>query len=602
MTRSSTVLRTATRALTLLAAGTPVLSQSTTRLSLGPMGVEGNGNSRTVSVSADGTAAVFGSTASNLVFDDTNASDDVFVHDRTEGITTRISVSSGGAQADGGSYTPAISADGRFIAFHSFAQNLVAGDTNGAADVFVHDRMTATTVRASLSSAGAEGNGDSLFASISADGRYVAFQSQASDLVPGDANGHQDIFVRDLQTGTTVLASLSTGGAQGDGDCFSAVLSADGGILLFDSRATNLVPGDLNLASDVFVRDLAGSTTSRISVSSTGVGGNASSFAGALSADGRYAAFASQSSNLAPFDGNSAFDVFLHDRLAATTARLSTAKSGRSGNGDSFTPSISANGRFVTFQSVASNLIAGDTDGTADIFLWTRGPGGLSRVSVGANGLQADSYSAGPSISADGREIAFYSDATNLAPDDTNGFLDVFVHDLECSGVDPAVHYCFGDGSEGACPCANGAGQGRGCPNSANPDGARFRAAGSTGANSVTGADSIVLCAEGVPDTATVMLFQSSAHIPPSPLGDGLRCTGGSLRNLATKSAVGGAIVYPGPGDPSVAERSENLGDPILGSGGTRYYQALYRDTDPDFCPAPQGGMINATNGLILVW
>ena len=239
-----------------LAATSPGLvgSAKTKRVSLSSAGAEGNRGSSFPSISADGHFVAFESSASNLVGGDTNDFGDVFVRNRWSGKTKRVSVSSAGAQGNLGSARASISAGGRFVAFEAAAWNLVGGDTNGESDVFVRDRRTGKTRRVSVSSAGAEGNGGSSRASISADGRFVAFYSFASNLVGGDTNGSFDVFVRNRWTGKTKRVSVSSAGAEGNNDSFSPSISADGRFVAFHSFASNLVGGDTNGFGDVFVR------------------------------------------------------------------------------------------------------------------------------------------------------------------------------------------------------------------------------------------------------------------------------------------------------------------------------------------------------------
>src|SRR5207249_2543647 len=224
-------------------------------------GTQGNAASAGAALSADGRFVAFHSTATNLVAGDTNGKTDVFVHDRQTGITERVSVASDGTQGNNASSYPALSADGRLVAFQSDATNLVAGDTNGATDVFVHDRQTGTTERVSVSSGGTEGNGFSAAPALSADGRFVAFHNTATNLVAGDTNGKTDVFVHDRQTGTTERVSVASDGTQGNGPSSGAALSADGGLVAFHGTATNLVAGDTSGTYDVFVHDRPVSTT-----------------------------------------------------------------------------------------------------------------------------------------------------------------------------------------------------------------------------------------------------------------------------------------------------------------------------------------------------
>jgi hypothetical protein len=225
-----------------------------------------------------------------------------------------VSVDSAGAQGNGYCYSCSISADGRTAAFESYSSNLVAGDTNGLSDVFVRDRLNATTERVSLDSAGAQGNGDSYASLISADGRYAVFASYATDLVTGDTNGFQDVFVRDRQSGTTERVSVDSAGAQGDGASFPAAITPDGRYVALQSYASNLVTGDTNGFGDVFLRDRQSGTTELVSVDSAGAQGNADSFFPSISTDGRTVAFYSSATNFVTGDTNGTYDAFVRDR------------------------------------------------------------------------------------------------------------------------------------------------------------------------------------------------------------------------------------------------------------------------------------------------
>ncbi|HXQ32463.1 MAG TPA: hypothetical protein VN843_00440, partial [Anaerolineales bacterium] len=235
---------------------TPISSGNTTRVSVHSIGTEANSLSTNPSISADGRYITFISFATNLVSGDTNSTWDVFVHDLQTGTTMRVSVDSSGVDGNGFSGGPSISGDGRFVAFQSSATNLVTGDTNEKVDIFVHDMQTGTTERVSVHSSGVEGDSLSDGSSISADGRYVAFNSQATNLVPGDTNGTIDVFVHDRQTGTTTRVSVHSSGTQADGNGSSASsISGDGRYITFISDATNLVANDTNARGDIFVHD-----------------------------------------------------------------------------------------------------------------------------------------------------------------------------------------------------------------------------------------------------------------------------------------------------------------------------------------------------------
>jgi hypothetical protein len=416
-----------TTGMAFIVASSPRWPGQTIRASVSSSGLQGNHVSVNPVLSTDGRYVVFQSGASNLIAGDTNGVHDVFIRDRETGQSSRVSVASNGAQANGESVVPALSADGRYVAFRSFASNLVAGDTNGALDVFVHDRQTGQTTRVSVASDGTQGNGSSFDPVLSADGRFVAFYSFASNLVPGDTNGRADAFLFDRETSQLSRISVASDGTQGDGDSAVSGLSADGRYAVFYSRATNLVANDTNAEYDVFLHDSQTRTTTRVSVGSDGSQGNSGSDSPAISADGRYVAFRSLASNLVAGDGNNLMDVFVHDRQTGATTRVSQDDSGQVGNGSSDFPSMSADGRYVTFQSMASNLVASDTNATTDSFVYDRVTGKTRRISVSGVGAQSNDQSPRPVLSADGRFIAFSSGASNLVAADTNSWFDSFV-------------------------------------------------------------------------------------------------------------------------------------------------------------------------------
>ena len=403
-----------------------------TRVSVDSAGNQAIGDSEIPSISADGRFVAFTSDATNLVPGDTNSTDDIFVRDLLTNIITRVSVNSAGNQGNALSVLPSISGNGRFVAFASNASNLVPGDTNGRADIFVRDLLTNITTRVSVDSAGNQGNGISysLLSSISADGRFVTFASNASNLVAGDTNNSGDIFVRDLLTNTTTPVSVDSAGNQGNGISEFPSLSADGRFVAFASNASNLVPGDTNNSRDTFVRDLLTNTTTRVSVDSAGIQGNDSSNLPSISADGRFVAFVSGATNLVPGDTNNRGDIFVRDLLTNTTTCVSVDSAGNPGNDSSLYSSISADGRFVVFESDAFNLVRGDTNNSTDIFVRDLSTNTTTRVSVSGGGNQGNGESYSPSISANGQKVAFSSKASNLVPGDTNNGSDLFIVDL----------------------------------------------------------------------------------------------------------------------------------------------------------------------------
>ncbi|WP_157640283.1 choice-of-anchor Q domain-containing protein [Lamprocystis purpurea] len=368
-----------------------------------------------------------------------------------EGVTERVSLDSNGAQGNqGGTEFPAISADGRFVAFKAQSSNLVPDDTNDAHDVFIRDRETGTTERISLDSNGVQGNNSSSYAAISADGQFVAFASYASNLVPGDTNAAEDVFVRDRKAGTTERVSLDSNGVQGNssstyGD--KIAISADGRFVVFTSAASNLVSGDTNAADDIFVHDRETATTERVSLDSNGVQANDWSWSPAISSDGRFVAFASIADNLASNDTNRATDAFVHDRNTGATERVSLESNGVQANDSSRSPAISSDGRFVAFTSAASNLVSGDTNAADDVFVHDRETARTERVSLDSSGVQGNGTSSYPTISADGQFVAFASSASNLVPKD-NDIEDVFVHDRETGRTERVSTDTCGDSGQ----------------------------------------------------------------------------------------------------------------------------------------------------------
>ncbi len=400
-------------------------------VSVDSAGNQANGFSTQLAISADGRFITFVSVATNLAPGDTNDENDIFIHDRQTGITERVSVDSAGNQADGSSDAPAISANGRFVTFVSTASNLVPADINGETDILVHNRQTGITERVSIDSAGNQADGSSEGPAISADGRFVAFVSAASNLVPSDTNRESDVFVHDRQTRATERVSVDSAGSQADGSSAAPAISPDGRFVAFESKAGNLVPGDTNGESDIFIHDRETGITQRVSVDSAGSQADGSNDAPAISADGRFVAFESKASNLVPRDFNRRQDVFVHDLQTGTTERVSVDSTGNQASGPTDAPAISADGRFVAFQAGHANLVPGDTNRRQDVFVHDRQTGITEQVSVDGAGYQGNDHSGLPSISGDGRFIAFWSLASNLVSGDTSLSQDVFVHGWE---------------------------------------------------------------------------------------------------------------------------------------------------------------------------
>jgi hypothetical protein len=428
-------------------------SSSTERVSVSSAGVEGNFQSLTTarnSVSADGRFVVFWSSGTSLVEDDTNQAPDVFVRDRLNGTTVRANVTSTGEQTTATPLypvNPAISGNGRFVAFWSDAANLVPDDTNDAVDLFVHDLQTGRNERFFAADDPSSNPGYSASTIVlSNDGRFVAYCFEPGD--PTDRNFSYDTFVIDRLTGTTDRVTTSIpelGSDDGNSDSCPSSISGDGRFVLLSSESADLVAGDTNGTTDAFVYDREFGSISRVSFNSNGEELNGESYGGSISADGRYVAFSSSASNAVPADTNGVSDIFVRDRVTGQTERVSLDSFGAQANDESMAfsvPSMSSDGRFVTFSSAASNLVAGDSC-CWDVFVRDRQTGTTQRVSVASGGGQADGSSLAPELTADGNAVVFYSDATDLVPGDTNGFTDVFVTVLGSSPSSPPTISAF---------------------------------------------------------------------------------------------------------------------------------------------------------------
>jgi len=344
-------------------------------------------------------------------------------------VTEWVSVDSSGQAGDDRSDLPSLSSGGRWVAFRSQATNLVANDTNNVPDIFVRDRKTSVTSRVSVATSGAEADKDCSGARLSADGQCVVFWSAASTLVVGDTNNTMDVFHHDRRTGVTLRVSEDAAGTQADGESNDCDVSGDGRLVAFSSAATNLVPGDTNGAMDVFVKDITTGFVERVSVDSHGDEADRGSWDVGLSADGRWVVFTSAATNLVRSDPNGwVWDIFVHDRQTGLTEMVSLDSSGGWANDYSHYSAISDDGRFVAFASRASNLVPGDTNTVDDIFLRDRLTALTTRISVSSLGAEANASSVHPELNADGSRVTFQSGASNLVPNDSNGD-DAFVHE-----------------------------------------------------------------------------------------------------------------------------------------------------------------------------
>ncbi|MGH9040476.1 MAG: TolB family protein [Acidimicrobiia bacterium] len=377
-----------------------------TRLSVSSDGTESAGptcptcpGNQRPTISANGRYVAWWSDADNLVSNDTNEHADAFLRDRdTDGdgvydeagavSTTRVSVSSSGTQGNADSKRPVVSRDGRFVAFESDATNLVGAgsglplpgqfnDNNNANDVFLYEVASGNTSLVSATSDRRAGNGDSDRPSISGDGRYVAFNSLAGNLVANDTNAKYDIFVRDTQSGQTRRVSVDGAGAQTNNGSLSPSISATGRWVAFASSATNLVAGQDNGTQDIYLKDLSNEAVTRITNSTGGGQANGDSADASISGDGRFVTYWSEAGDLVAGDTTTCPattyaptcpDVFLYDHGTGSTTRISVSSAGEPGNAESLSPAISMDGRFVAFDSKATNLAVGGTSGQ-DVFV-----------------------------------------------------------------------------------------------------------------------------------------------------------------------------------------------------------------------------------------
>ena len=415
----------------------------TQRVSVNSAGEEGNDASGSLSppaISADARFVAFDSTATNLIAGG-NLPFNIFVHDRQTGSIEIVSVSSNGRQGEGLSSFPDISDDGRFVAFDSDAPNLVRGDRNGITDVFRHDRATGETILVSVTSDEQQGDTSSHAPAISADGRFIVFHAN-SPLVPEDTNDTTDVYIRDVQAGTTALVSVALDGTAGNNTSFIQDISGDGRFVVFVSDATNLIANDVvDNEPNVYVRDLVAGSTELASVSTDGTRANVLFFdVPSISADGRFVAFSTIDS-LVPEDTQQfSLDIYLRDRQTRTTELISVNSDEVPGDGRHEAPSVSADGHFVAFQSDSTNF-APEQPGffpDEDIFVRDRQAGTTVRVSESSAGEEGNARSLGTAISGDGAVIAFGSEANNLVPNDTNSAKDIFTHD-ERPAADLAV-------------------------------------------------------------------------------------------------------------------------------------------------------------------
>ena len=392
--------------------GKPTTSQALSLMDRAISGLPANNDGRQPALPHWGDQLAFSSTATDLVLLPT-ANEDVYLFQI--GAIRQMSADSSGTRGNDHSSQPVFSGDGTMLAFKSRAGNLVNGDTNLTEDIFVVNTIGgAYPVRASVSTAGVQIPGTAGCANpfLNYDGTLLVFDSTADNLVSGDGNTATDVFLRNLTLNQTTRLSVNPGNSQeGNGESGQPSISYDGNYVAFRSWADNLVAGDDNGTWDIFVLDRGGNQMTRVSVSSGGVQANSSSSNPRISGNGRYVVFTSQADNLVAGDDNTYEDVFLHDLQTHQTELISKRADGNQTNRESDYAVVSADGRFVVFQSSDDYIVPGDANGEADIFVLDRATGWISCPSLGSDG-----YNFAPAISGDGRKVAFASQSTTFHP------------------------------------------------------------------------------------------------------------------------------------------------------------------------------------------
>ncbi len=609
-------------------------AQLPTPVDIIPGGLTPADGANDASISASGGWVAFASRAADIVANDNNNDVDIFLRDRSNTNVVRVSVATGGAESHPAltqttfpvTYVgqPSVSQNGRYVAFASSAPDLVPNDTNNRVDVFVRDTSLGTTERVSVSSGGTEGNQDSGttyvqttgFAgphnyitpsgvTISRDGRYVLFASNATNLV-GVSVLAQSVFLHDRTTGTTELISANTSGI-GNGPSWFPSISADGRYVAFESMASDMIANDANGVTDVFVRDRTAGTTIRVSEATGGIEADGPSGVtfytipfcpdcgtqtvdqgSQISADGHVVVFASEATNMAtiPAAPTPPHNVFWHDITSGVTTLVSANASNMGGDGASMDPACSSDGRFVAYQTEADDIVVVPMQSGTRILSNDHLLGTTTIVSLDSTGQSMFDSASGPTMSDSGAAVAF-TDYTDLDPTDTNQNQDVY-------SVGPLAP-SFTDACEGAvatCPCGNVGAPLAGCASSSQPLGALLQA---IGAPSVS-ADTIVLQASRVVAN-TSALFAQSATAPTTAtapvFGDGVRCLSGTITRLATRQASGTSVQLGVPGDPKIS---------VIGvlpqAGGTRFYEIFYRNAAP-FCSL---STFNSSNSIRIVW
>lgn len=419
----------------LLCACAPPVAAATTQFNLAAStafgGDFGNSESGACRFSDNGRTIVFTSRATNLFPNDSDSFADVYRHHLDWGTTSRVSLPiSSSSAARGDSFEPDISSTGQFTVWSSDAADLVPGDTNSRRDVFIRNSVNNQTDRLSVTSTGAQVDGESGGPRISPDGRWIVFWSE-SNLVPSDQNGFRDVYRLDRQTGTLELVSITAGGVQGNFWSFDGDVSDDGRFVAFLSEADNFGPGDTNFGADVFLKDMQTGELRRITETSNGNAGNDISEGPSVSSDGSTVSYTSLASDLVVGDTNDASDAFAYEVASGLTERLNVRPDGtQSDVGTALSTSMSFDGRYVVFSSPASDLVPGDTNGRFDIFRRDRLLQSTERVSLSPAHAGLNNGSWSPHMAANTNRVTFTSDATNVLFGDTFGVPQVYLREL----------------------------------------------------------------------------------------------------------------------------------------------------------------------------
>jgi Tol biopolymer transport system component len=408
---------------------TPDQAPGTTRiLSLRYDGTSTTENNNAPTISDNGRYVAYNTEDRYLLGPDKMACCQVIRYDRRTKVKEVVSVNRKGSPVRGGGNEPVMTADGNLVAFWSSSPRLVRDDPRDFRDVFVRDMTKGKTTLISRTPDGKPANGDSFMPSISADGTRIAYASAATNLASGDTNQVIDVFLYDAKTGKTTLISRGLNGKSALGESLQPEISADGSHVVYSSSADNIVDGDHNGLDDVFSYDIAAKTTQIMSVAEDGTAANGGSFNPSVSGDGLFVTFWSFASNLAPNDKNEQGDVFVRTTDSPKITLVSHTPDGFSGDGESDDPTISTDGRTIAFQSAATDLDPADTNGFTDVYRYDLGTGQVVIVSTARDGSPANDSSFIPSLSSNGALIAFESVASNLVRGDTNTMVDVFVY------------------------------------------------------------------------------------------------------------------------------------------------------------------------------